>query len=130
MSRLPLGFIFIPALLCSCATTYSENQFTALVHTGRIVDRLFLPGAPNVTVSVPLFVGKGVLHVGTPFQNRFGTPGFYVYDVESKTGKRVRVADRGDIQTGTCVDVLLKPGTPSNDSVPPGDGVLVASEKC
>ena len=111
-----------------------ETTYTVVAHSGRVVSRIALPASKDAssTRQIPLFLGRIAVPMTVTQSGRELLAGYYIYEIAlvESMDRRVRVASRGDIPDGTCVDVMAREVDQGRTSYPNGEAALRASEVC
>ena len=123
--------LLVSALHSGCAMSPNATQrHDVVAYTGKVIDRVNLPDAPGSTVNIPVIVGPLMLSLQK--EGRFGGTGFNIYEIRvaGPTPTSIRVAARGEVPIGTCLDVLVSNVAPERKSFPVGEATLRMSSAC
>jgi hypothetical protein len=112
----------------------SESAFPVQGPSGRVIDRVAIPGskyAPSTT-SVVIPIGQIFVPIITSRSPGYELPPYFIYEIQlqDEARSKVRVAAYGNIPNGTCVDILTKEPMPQATVFPNGTAALRSSTLC
>ena len=109
-----------------CVPVEPRAEYRVTAHIGKIGTRLTIPA--SWTAAQIGYNGR------TPVMQaaRELSPAYYMYHVllTGSVDSEVRVASRGEFQSGTCVEVLVREPKPGLAAYPYGEAALKKSSRC
>ena len=112
----------------------SARAYTHLAFSGKVVGRIAIPASKTDTVvgHIPVFTGGVYLQLATRRGGEELLAAYFIYEVRTTdpSPQSVRVAARGEVPPGTCVDVMVPELRPGITSFPNGEAALRESDAC